>query len=98
MKQRYRRHAVPPYATATSSLVRRLINARNDPAKERIRDWLSAICDAKLLSFGLSVDDIRRLRHAALQTPVMTGKRHHLKVRAGRSSSSRAKRSEHCFG
>jgi hypothetical protein len=45
-----------------SSLVRRLVQARNDPAKQRIRRWLSDIQDDRLLSFGLTPDDIALLR------------------------------------
>jgi hypothetical protein len=45
-----------------SSLVRRLVGARDDPAKQRIRVWLSEIDDEKLLNFGLTVEDIAMLR------------------------------------
>jgi hypothetical protein len=45
-----------------SSLVRRLVGARDDPAKQRIRVWLSEIDDERLLNFGLSVEDIALLR------------------------------------
>jgi hypothetical protein len=47
---------------ARSSLVRRLVQARDDPAKQRIRRWLSAIDDERLLSFGLTAEDIALLR------------------------------------
>jgi hypothetical protein len=47
---------------ARSSLVRRLVQARDDPAKQRIRRWLSDIQDDRLLSFGLTPDDIVLLR------------------------------------
>jgi hypothetical protein len=47
-----------------SSLVRRLVQARDDPAKQRIRRWLSDIDDERLLSFGLTPDDIALLRGA----------------------------------
>jgi hypothetical protein len=47
---------------ARSSLVRRLVQARNDPAKQRIRRWLSDINDERLLSFGLTPEDIALLR------------------------------------
>ncbi len=46
----------------TSSLVRRLVRAQNDPAKQRIRAWLTNISDEKLLNFGLSAADIALLR------------------------------------
>ena len=46
-----------------SGLVRRLVRARNDPGKERIRKWLIDIDDAKLQSsLGLTPEDIAVLR------------------------------------
>ena len=47
---------------ARSSLVRRLLQAKDDPAKQRIRRWLSDIDDKRLLSFGLTPEDIALLR------------------------------------
>jgi hypothetical protein len=47
---------------ARSSLVRRLVQARDDPAKQRIRRWLSDISDERLSSFGLTMEDIALLR------------------------------------
>ena len=47
---------------ARSSLVRRLLQARDDPAKQRIRRWLSDINDERLLNFGLTPEDIALLR------------------------------------
>ena len=47
---------------AGSSLVRRLVWAQNDPAKERIRSWLRDMDDERLLRFGLTHDDIALLR------------------------------------
>jgi hypothetical protein len=47
---------------ARSSLVRRLAQANDDPAKQRIRSWLSDIDDECLLSFGLTPEDIVLLR------------------------------------
>jgi hypothetical protein len=47
---------------ARSSLVRRLVQARNDPAKQRIRRWLSDFNDERLLSSGLTPEDIALLR------------------------------------
>jgi hypothetical protein len=47
---------------APSSLVRRLVRATDDPAKQRIRRWLSDITDERLLSFGLTPEDISLLR------------------------------------
>ena len=45
-----------------SALVRRLVNARDNPAQHRIRHWLSDISDDRLLSFGLTAQDIVLLR------------------------------------
>jgi hypothetical protein len=47
---------------ARSSLVRRLVQAQDDPAKQRIRRWLSKIDNERLLSFGLTPEDIALLR------------------------------------
>jgi hypothetical protein len=47
---------------ARSSLVRRLVQANDDPAKQRIRRRLSDIDDERLLSFGLTPEDIVPLR------------------------------------
>ena len=49
---------------AQLSLVRRLVQARDDPAKRRIRHWLSdSVNDERLLaSFGLTEEDIALLR------------------------------------
>ena len=53
--------ASPP--VTRSGLVRRLVRARNDPGKERIRKWLIDIDDAKLRSgLGLTLKDIAVLR------------------------------------
>jgi hypothetical protein len=51
-----------PRRRARSSLVRRLVQARDDPAKQRIRRWLGDIDDARLLGFGLTPEDIALLR------------------------------------
>jgi hypothetical protein len=46
-----------------SGLVRRLVCARDDPGKERIRKWLIDLDDAQLKSgLGLTVEDIAVLR------------------------------------
>ena len=46
-----------------SGLVRRLVCARDDPGKERIRKWLIDLDDAQLQSgLGLTVEDIAVLR------------------------------------
>jgi hypothetical protein len=47
---------------ARSNLVRRLFQARDDPAKQRIWRWLIVIDDERLLSFGLTPEDIVLLR------------------------------------
>ena len=50
-----------------SSLVRRLVRAKNDPGKERIRMWLIELDDAELRSgLGLTQEDIAALRAASL--------------------------------
>jgi hypothetical protein len=57
--------------TPRSSLVRRLVRARNDPGKERIRMWLTDLDDAELRSgLGLMPEDIADLR--AVSHPVQT--------------------------
>jgi hypothetical protein len=45
-----------------SALVRRLLQAGNDPAKQRLRSWLVAIDDGRLHEFGLTREDIVILR------------------------------------
>ena len=52
------------YRNAKSCLVRRLVQASDDPAKQRIRRSLVDIDDERLLSFGLTPDDIVVLRGA----------------------------------
>ena len=47
---------------ARSSLVRRLVQAKDDPAKQRIRRRLSDISDERLLNLGLTPEDIALLR------------------------------------
>jgi hypothetical protein len=42
--------------------VRRLVQAKDGPAKQRIRRWLSDVDDERLLSFGLTPEDIALLR------------------------------------
>jgi hypothetical protein len=47
----------------TGGLVRRLVQARNDPGKKRIRMWLLDLDDAQLQSgLGLTPEDISVLR------------------------------------
>ena len=50
---------------AGSSLLRRLVLAKDDPAKQRIRAWLSEIDDERLVSLGLTSIDIAALRGTA---------------------------------
>jgi len=47
---------------ARSSLVRRLVAARNDPAKQRIRALLAKLGDERLSGLGLTPQDIVILR------------------------------------
>ena len=54
---------------ARSSLVRRLVAARNDPAKQRIRAWLANLEDERLLSLGLTSQDIVVLRGSTQRLP-----------------------------
>jgi uncharacterized protein YjiS (DUF1127 family) len=48
---------------ARSNLVRRLIQARDDPGKQRIRAWLRELDDEQLAGLGLTPEDILVLRH-----------------------------------
>jgi hypothetical protein len=57
---------------AGSSLVRRLVLAKDDPAKQRIRAWLSNIDDERLFSLGFTSEDIAALRGTA--SPPAAGK------------------------
>jgi hypothetical protein len=52
-------------AIAGSSLVRRLVLAKGDPAKQRIRAQLSEIDDVRLVALGLTSEDIAALRGTA---------------------------------
>jgi hypothetical protein len=47
---------------AGSSLVRRLVLAKDDPAKQRIRTWLRDTDDERLCYLGLTSEDIAALR------------------------------------
>ena len=62
--------AVPPAGRpiAGSSLVRRLVLAKDDPAKQRIRALLGDIDDERLFCFGLTSEDIASLRGTASPT------------------------------
>ena len=57
--------------TTASSLVLRLVQARNDPGKERVRMWLLNLDDAQLQSgLGLTPQDIAVLRAGTPRNPV----------------------------
>ena len=45
-----------------SSLVRRVVQAQDDPAKQRIRAWLRALDNEQLSSLGLTSEDFAVLR------------------------------------
>ena len=53
-----------------SSLVRRLVQAQEDPAKHRIRAWLCDLNDEQLSSLGCTSEDIAVLR--GTQTPSLS--------------------------
>jgi len=53
---------VSPGGRASSGLVRRLVRSHDDPAKRRRLTWLLALDDARLLRFGLTLEDIAMLR------------------------------------
>jgi hypothetical protein len=52
--------------------VRRLVLAKADPAKQRIRAWLSDIDDERLFSLGLTPEDVATLRSTASLPAVAT--------------------------
>ncbi len=47
---------------ARFGLVHRLVETKDDPAKQRIRQWFGDISDEQLLSLGLAPEDIALLR------------------------------------
>jgi len=56
--------------TSKSGLVHRLVRARNDPGKERIRTCLLNLTDAQLrLGLGLALEDIAVLRAGTPRNP-----------------------------
>lgn len=59
--------AVLALPKARSSLVRRLVAAKDDPAKRRIRAWLANLEDERLTGLGLTPQDIVILRGAQEQ-------------------------------
>jgi hypothetical protein len=54
-----------PGPVAESSFVRRLLQAHDDPAKQRLLTWLIKVDDARLQNFGLTRQDIAILRGIA---------------------------------
>ena len=52
--------------------MRRLVLAKDDPAKQRIRAWLSDVDDERLLHFGLTSQDIAALRGTVSRPADMT--------------------------
>jgi hypothetical protein len=60
--------AMPRPLQARSSLVRRLVQAQDDPGKQRIRAWLRELDDKHLSNLGLTFEDIAVLRgHANIE-------------------------------
>jgi hypothetical protein len=57
--------AVRPAAIAGSGLVRRLVRAKDEPAKQRIRAQLSEIDDERLFGLGLTSEDVAAPRGTA---------------------------------
>jgi quercetin dioxygenase-like cupin family protein len=60
-----RRVGPPLLEDRRSSLVRRLVLTKGDPAKRRVRAWLSNIDDGRLFCLGLTSEDIAALRGPA---------------------------------
>ncbi len=52
-----------------TSLVKRLLAAREDQARRRVLSYLAAMDDARLAGFGFTPDDIRTLRAGELRLP-----------------------------
>ena len=61
------------FARPRSSFVRRLLRARDDAVKERVRAWLTDLDDERLLGFGLAPEDIALLREFSDQAGVCDG-------------------------
>jgi hypothetical protein len=62
-------HARAKHVKVRSSLVRRLVQCQNDPAKLRIRAWLRDLNDEQLSgNLGLTSDDIAVLRGTERRT------------------------------
>ena len=71
--QQARDELPPALPEARSSLVRRLVAAENDPAKQRIRAWLANIGDERLSGLGLTPQDILILRGTQKQHHARNG-------------------------
>jgi hypothetical protein len=65
--------AMPRPLQTRSSLVRRLVQAQDDPGKQRIQAWLRELDDKHLSNLGLTFEDIAVLRDT--QTPSSSGRR-----------------------
>ena len=65
--------AMPRPLQARSSLVRKLVQAQDDPGKQRIRAWLRELDDKHLSNLGLTFEDIAVLRDT--QTSSSSGRR-----------------------
>lgn len=52
-----------------SSLVQRLLAAREDQAKRRVVSYLAAMDDARLAGLGFTPDDVKALRAGELRLP-----------------------------
>jgi hypothetical protein len=62
-------------AIAGSGLVRRLVRAKDDPAKQRIRAQLSEIDDERLFGLGLTSEDIAALEPSSTDGSRLRGAR-----------------------
>jgi mannose-6-phosphate isomerase-like protein (cupin superfamily) len=78
-----RRVGPPLLEDRRSGLVRRLVLAKTDPAKQRIRAWLSDIDDERLFCLGLTSEDMAALRGTARpRRPSPKGSMHRQKTAA----------------
>jgi hypothetical protein len=65
MTVHFSRQVIATLPSRGAGLVRRLVRARSDPGKERIRLWLLDLTDGQLRSgLGLTLEDIAVLRAA----------------------------------
>jgi len=65
--------AMPRPLQARSSLVRRLVQAQDDPRKQRVRAWLRELDDKHFSNLGLTFEDIAVLHDT--QTSSSSGRR-----------------------